>query len=53
MPNKIHKIEEARDYAEAIVETVREPLVVLDGNLRVISANRSFYKIFKVTKKRN
>lgn len=51
MPNKSHKIEKARDYAEAIVETVREPLVVLDAKLRVITANGSFYKIFKVTKK--
>jgi PAS domain S-box-containing protein len=51
MTNKLHKVEEARDYAEAIVETVREPLVVLDGKLRVITANRSFYKIFQVNKK--
>ena len=34
---------------EAIVETVREPLIVLDSDLRVSSANRSFYKAFKVT----
>jgi PAS domain S-box-containing protein len=47
----IRKIEEARDYAEAIVATVREPLVVLNGELRVITANRSFYRIFRVTKK--
>jgi len=39
---------EARDYAESIVETVREPLVVLDDELRVISANRSFYSTFQV-----
>lgn len=51
MPNKIHKVEEERDYAEAIVETVREPLVVLNGKLRIITANRSFYKIFHVKKK--
>lgn len=51
MSNKVHKIEEARDYAEAIIETIREPLVVLDGKLRVITANRSFYKIFHVNKK--
>lgn len=38
-------------YAEAIVETVREPLVVLDAELRVLTANRSFYKIFHVSKK--
>lgn len=40
-----------KDYAEAIVETIREPLVVLDANLRVLTANRSFYKIFHVNKK--
>ena len=33
----------------AIVDTVREPLVVLDGNLRVVVASRSFYLAFKVT----
>ncbi|MGH9902192.1 MAG: PAS domain-containing protein [Pyrinomonadaceae bacterium] len=33
---------EARDYVEAIVETMREPLIVLDENLRVQKANRSF-----------
>jgi PAS domain S-box-containing protein len=42
-------IQEAREYAESIVETVREPLVVLDTNLRVMSANHSFYQTFKVT----
>lgn len=41
----------AQSYAEAIVETVREPLVVLDAQLRVVTANRSFYKIFHVNKK--
>ncbi len=41
--------QEAREYAESIVGTVREALVVLDANLRVISANRSFYRTFKVT----
>lgn len=39
---------ESRRYAESIVETIREPLVVLDTHLRVISANRSFFKTFKV-----
>jgi two-component system CheB/CheR fusion protein len=38
----------ARDYAESIVETVREPLVILDADLRVILANRSFYQTFQV-----
>ena len=43
-----HLIELAREYAESIVTTVREPLVVLDKDLRVVSANRSFYATFKV-----
>jgi len=34
-------------YAQGIVETVREPLLVLDGELRVQSANHSFYQTFK------
>jgi two-component system CheB/CheR fusion protein len=38
----------SRDYAEAIVETVRESLVVLDVGLRVITANRFFYETFQV-----
>jgi signal transduction histidine kinase len=38
----------AGDLAEAVVNTVREPLVVLDSQLRVLTANRSFYKIFHV-----
>ena len=41
-------VQEARKYAEGIVETVREPMMVLDADLRVISANRSFYRTFKV-----
>src|SRR6202035_3262619 len=41
------RLQEARDYARAIVETVREPLLVLDGELRVQSANGAFYKMFE------
>jgi len=41
--------QEARIYAESIVDTVREPLVVLDGDLRVVSASRSFYTAFNVS----
>ena len=36
-------------YAENIVNTVREPLVVLDWDIRVVSANQSFYRMFGVT----
>jgi PAS domain S-box-containing protein len=41
--------EKAQEYTESIVETIREPLIVLTPDLKVISANRSFYKMFHVT----
>jgi two-component system, chemotaxis family, CheB/CheR fusion protein len=44
-------IEDARRYAEAIIEAVQESLIVLDSGLRVMSANRSFYKAFRATPK--
>ncbi len=37
---------EARAYFESIVNTVRQPLLVLDPSFRVISANRFFYRTF-------
>jgi PAS domain S-box-containing protein len=40
--------DEAREYAESIINTVREPLIVLDQDLRVVTASRSFYEVFKV-----
>jgi PAS domain S-box-containing protein len=42
-------LQEALEYAESIVETVREPLIVLDPDLKVISVNHSFCQTFKVT----
>ena len=36
----------AKDYAEAIVSTIGEPLVVMDKSLRIKSANSAFYKTF-------
>lgn len=42
--------EEAKKLAESIVDTVREPLIVLDGTLKAVSASSSFYKNFRVTK---
>ncbi len=44
-----HQLEEACNDAISIVETVREPLIVLDGNLRVRHANRAFYELFQLT----
>ena len=39
----------AQSFATSIVETVHESLLVLDDQLRVVSANQSFYRIFHVT----
>jgi diguanylate cyclase (GGDEF)-like protein/PAS domain S-box-containing protein len=43
------EIQVAREYAENIVETVREPMVVLNADLKILTANHSFYDTFKVT----
>jgi two-component system, chemotaxis family, CheB/CheR fusion protein len=39
----------ARTLAEGIVDTVRESLVVLDADLKVVTASRSFYQWFRTT----
>jgi PAS domain S-box-containing protein len=36
------------EYSESIINTVREPLIVLDQDLRVVTVSRSFYEVFKV-----
>ena len=36
-------------YAQNIVDTVREPLLILDTTLRVRSGNRAFYQTFRVS----
>jgi PAS domain S-box-containing protein len=41
-------LQESLEYSEAIIATVREPLLVLDKELRIITANRSFYRTFQV-----
>ena len=41
----------ALDYSEAIVDSVRVPLIILDKNLRVLTANRSFYDTFRLSPK--
>jgi two-component system CheB/CheR fusion protein len=42
------QLKAASEYAEAIVETVREPLVVLSEDLQVVRANTAFYQNFQV-----
>ncbi len=46
-------VQAARTFAASIVETVREPLLVLDDQLRVVLANQSFYRIFQVRRARS
>jgi two-component system CheB/CheR fusion protein len=43
-------LDKALAYADDIIATLREPFVVLDGDLRVKTANRSFYDTFHVSK---
>jgi two-component sensor histidine kinase/PAS domain-containing protein len=45
----LQQFEEARAFAQAIVDTVREPFLVLDQELRVLAASRSFYSTFEVS----
>jgi chemotaxis protein methyltransferase CheR len=47
--NQFSDVADACALAQAIVDTVREPVIVLDGELRVIAASRSFYSVFKVS----
>jgi PAS domain-containing protein len=44
---KIFDIPKAYEYTEGIINTVHEPLIILNGDLRIISASRAFYVIFK------
>src|SRR4029077_20121330 len=41
-------LDDARPLAQAIVDTIRDPLLVLDQNLRVVTANRAFYQAFRM-----
>ena len=44
-----HEIEAARAYLDSIIATIRQPLVVLDEELRVVSASSSFYREVSVS----
>jgi two-component system CheB/CheR fusion protein len=45
---RIQQVEELHNYNEAILDAVHEPMLVLDKNLRIKSANKSFCKTFKI-----
>ena len=38
-------------YIRSVIDTAREPFLILDADLRVLSANKTFYRFFRVTKK--
>ena len=40
--------DEASEFSESVIKTIREPLIALDHDLRVVAASRSFYDVFKV-----
>ncbi len=42
------EIQAARAYSEGIIATIEQPLVVLDTELRVVSASTSFYRVFEI-----
>jgi two-component system CheB/CheR fusion protein len=42
------RLQASRALAESIVDAVREPFLVLDGELRVVRANRAYYQMFRV-----
>ena len=48
MKSLLHGIEDAQTLAEAIVDTIHGPFIVLDAQLRVLAASRSFYETFGV-----
>ncbi|MEO8494106.1 MAG: PAS domain S-box protein [Planctomycetota bacterium] len=45
------QVQEAREYADNILATLRDPFLVLDKDLRVVTANRAFYENFQVAQK--
>jgi len=47
--NPFATIAHSHSLAEAIVDAIREPLLVLDPDFRVVAASRSFYRTFAVT----
>ena len=38
----------AREFAESIISTVREPMLVLDGSFKILSASKSFNRMFAI-----
>jgi two-component system CheB/CheR fusion protein len=49
LKRSVERLRLARDFAETIIETVAEPLLVLDRSQKVERANRAYYETFRVT----
>lgn len=53
MPPERERVERALQsaltYADGIIDTIREPLLILDAKMRIKRANRSFYETFRVS----
>ncbi|MCA9320244.1 MAG: PAS domain S-box protein [Planctomycetes bacterium] len=47
-----HDVRDALEYADSIISTLREPFLVLDGEFRVMTANRAFYRTFRTDPER-
>ena len=48
--NTLASLREALAYAQSIVDTVREPMLVLDGTLHIRTASRTFFDVFGVSR---
>ncbi len=45
------ELKKALEYTNSILDTMREPMVVLNGDLKIESVNQAFYRTFNVDKK--
>ncbi len=49
MKEPLRQIADARSLGHMIVNTIREPLVVLDGDLQILFASESFHRSFQIS----
>jgi two-component system CheB/CheR fusion protein len=49
MKRTISALEEARDFAQAVIESAREPMAAVNEQLRITTANAAFCRLFKTT----
>ena len=41
----------SQEFSQSMIDTIREPLIALDQDLRVVAVSRSFYEVFQVNPK--